>query len=190
VFHPIFFVLQLHCVYWLSRSLSYVCRMWFCTPVFLCCVTRCMRRLRNGSISCLRSPTKFLERFLNHESTETPWSLVPYEEEKSMASSESCTVDHVVCLCVLGSCLFLWLYSPLDLGRFFSFLILYTVDRTPWTGYEAVSRPLLTYRTTQTQNKCTHRQHASSAIRTHDPSVRESEDGSCLRPLCHCDRRF
>jgi hypothetical protein len=32
----------------------------------------------------------------------------------------------------------LWLYSPLlDLGRFFSFLILYTEGRTPWTGGSA-----------------------------------------------------
>jgi hypothetical protein len=30
---------------------------------------------------------------------------------------------------------YLWLYSPLlDLGHIFSFLILYTVGRTPWTG--------------------------------------------------------
>jgi hypothetical protein len=28
--------------------------------------------------------------------------------------------------------------------------------------------------------------HALSAIRTHDPSVRASEDGSCLRPRGHC----
>jgi hypothetical protein len=27
----------------------------------------------------------------------------------------------------------IWLYSSLYLGRFFSFLILYTVGRTPWT---------------------------------------------------------
>jgi hypothetical protein len=32
--------------------------------------------------------------------------------------------------------IYLWLYSPLlDLCRFFSFLIFYTVGRTPWTGY-------------------------------------------------------
>jgi hypothetical protein len=29
--------------------------------------------------------------------------------------------------------------------------------------------------------------HASSEIRTHDPSVRASEDSSCLRPRGHCD---
>jgi hypothetical protein len=30
--------------------------------------------------------------------------------------------------------------------------------------------------------------HTSSEIRTHDPSVLEGEDGSCLRPRGHCDR--
>jgi hypothetical protein len=49
----------------------------------------------------------------------------------------------------------LWLYSPLDLRSFFSFLILYTVGRTPWTGDQTVARSLLTHRTTQTQNKGT-----------------------------------
>jgi hypothetical protein len=38
---------------------------------------------------------------------------------------------------------------------FFSFLILYTVCRTPWTGDQPVKRPLPTHRTTQTQNKRT-----------------------------------
>jgi hypothetical protein len=58
----------------------------------------------------------------------------------------------------LNICLFLcvWLYSPLDLGRFFSFLILYTVGRAPWTREQPVARPLTTHRTTQTQNKRKH----------------------------------
>jgi hypothetical protein len=38
---------------------------------------------------------------------------------------------------------------------FFSFLILFTVDRSPWTGDQPVARPLPTHRTTQTQNKHT-----------------------------------
>jgi hypothetical protein len=94
----------------------------------------------------------------------------------------------------------LWLYSPLlDLGRFFIFLILYTLGRTPWTGDQPVARPLSTHRTTQTQNKRTHtytqththtHRHALSGIRTHGPSVRASEDSSCLRPRCDCDRHF
>jgi hypothetical protein len=41
----------------------------------------------------------------------------------------------------------------LDLGRFFSFLILYTDGRIPWTGDQPVARPLPTHRITQTQNK-------------------------------------
>jgi hypothetical protein len=40
-----------------------------------------------------------------------------------------------------------------DLGCFFSFLILYTVGRAPWTGVQPIARPLPTHRTTQTQNK-------------------------------------
>jgi hypothetical protein len=42
-----------------------------------------------------------------------------------------------------------------DLGHFFSCLILYTVGRTPWTGDQPVTRPLPTHRTIQTQNKST-----------------------------------
>jgi hypothetical protein len=47
------------------------------------------------------------------------------------------------------------LYSPLDLGRLFSFLTLYAVGRTPWTRDQPIAKPLPTQRTTQTQNKRT-----------------------------------
>jgi hypothetical protein len=70
--------------------------------------------------------------------------------------------------------IYLWLYSPsFGLGLFFSFLILYTVGRTPWTGDQPFARPLPTHRTTHTQNKRIHTPniHALSGIRTHDPSV-------------------
>jgi hypothetical protein len=50
----------------------------------------------------------------------------------------------------LYGCTALWI-----LAVFFSFLILYTVGRTPWTGDQRVARPLPTHRTTQTQNKRT-----------------------------------
>jgi hypothetical protein len=50
--------------------------------------------------------------------------------------------------------LVLWFYGPLlGLGRFFRFLILHTVVRTPWTGDQPVGRHLPTHRTTQTQSK-------------------------------------
>jgi hypothetical protein len=44
---------------------------------------------------------------------------------------------------------------------------------------------------TSTQNNTnTHTDiHAFSGIRTHDPSIRASEDSSCLRPRGHSDRR-
>jgi hypothetical protein len=40
-----------------------------------------------------------------------------------------------------------------DLGRFFSSLILYTVGRAPCTSDHSFARPLPTHRTTQTQNQ-------------------------------------
>jgi hypothetical protein len=49
----------------------------------------------------------------------------------------------------------LFLYRPLDLGRLFSFLILYTVGRTPRTGDQPIPRPIPRHRTTQTQNRGT-----------------------------------
>jgi hypothetical protein len=52
-----------------------------------------------------------------------------------------------------------WLYSPLlGPGLFFSLLIIITNGgMTPWAGDQPVARPLPTHRTTQTQNKRTHR---------------------------------
>jgi hypothetical protein len=59
----------------------------------------------------------------------------------------------------------------------------YTDGRTPWTGDQPVARPLPAH----TINSYTDI-HASSGIRTHDPSVRAGGDVSCLRPRGHCDR--
>jgi hypothetical protein len=56
--------------------------------------------------------------------------------------------------------------TPLDLRRFFSFLILYIAGKT-----QPVARPLPTHRTTQTREKCKQDIYASSGIRTHDPIV-------------------
>jgi hypothetical protein len=47
---------------------------------------------------------------------------------------------------------------------------------------------LYLHRTTQHRKTWTHI-HASSRIRTHDPSVRAAEDSTCLRPLGHWDQR-
>jgi hypothetical protein len=78
----------------------------------------------------------------------------------------------------------IWLYSPLDLGPFFSFFILYTVGRTPWAGDQLVARPLPSHRINAHTDI-----HALSGIRTHDPNVRARQESSCLRPRGHSDRR-
>jgi hypothetical protein len=44
----------------------------------------------------------------------------------------------------------------LGLVGFFSFLVLYTVGRSPWTGDQPVARPPRTHRTTPTQNWHSH----------------------------------
>jgi hypothetical protein len=76
--------------------------------------------------------------------------------------------------------IYLWLYSPsVGLCLFFRFLILYTVDMAPWMRGQPVARSLLTHRTTLKQNKRTDI-YALSGFRAHDPSVRESENSSCV----------
>jgi hypothetical protein len=74
--------------------------------------------------------------------------------------------------------------SPLLVpGRFFCYVILYTVGRTLCTSDQPVARPLPTHRINADI-------YASSGSRTHDPSLRTGEDGSCLtvRPAGHCHR--
>jgi hypothetical protein len=68
--------------------------------------------------------------------------------------------------------IYLWLYSPsLDLGNFFRFVIFFT--QTVGLLGQCISPSRGRYLHTDI--------HASSGIRTHDPSVQASEDGSCLR---------
>jgi hypothetical protein len=67
----------------------------------------------------------------------------------------------------------------------FQFLNLYTFGKIPWTGDQPVARPLSANRTTQTQNKRTQTSMPRVEL---EPSVRASEDISCLRQHGHCDR--
>jgi hypothetical protein len=57
---------------------------------------------------------------------------------------------------------------------------------------QPVARPLPKHRTTQTQNKRIHTHtpniRALIGFRTHDPSVRASEDSSCRRLRGYSDR--
>jgi hypothetical protein len=83
-----------------------------------------------------------------------------------------------------------WLYSPRGPWPLFQSSDLFTIGRTPRTSDQLVARPLPRHRTAQTQTKHIHTPniHALSGIRTHDHSVRASEDSSCLRALGYRDR--
>jgi hypothetical protein len=85
---------------------------------------------------------------------------------------------------------FLMALQPLWALAAFHSLDLFTIGRTPWTSDQLVARPVPKHRTAQTQNKHIYTPiiHAMSGIRTHDHSVRASEDSPCLRPRGHCDR--
>jgi hypothetical protein len=75
-----------------------------------------------------------------------------------------------------------------DIGRFFSFLI-YT-QSVGLLG-RGISRSQGFYLHTEQHNhRINAHRHLSSGIRSHDPSVRADEDGSCLSPRGHCDRLF
>jgi hypothetical protein len=87
--------------------------------------------------------------------------------------------------------LLLWLYSPLlDLGHFFSFLILFTVGRIPCTGDQTVAGLLPTHKTTQTQNKRTQYRHQCLEWDSNPRSQRSSERKQFMpfRPCGHCHR--
>jgi hypothetical protein len=98
-------------------------------------------------------------------------------------------VDHFYVIVFFFQWNFQQFQSP---GLLFSSVIIFffTDGRTPCTSDQLVARPLPKHRTTQTQNKRIHTPniHSLSGIRTHDPSVRASEDSSCLRPRGYCDR--
>jgi hypothetical protein len=85
-----------------------------------------------------------------------------------------------------GSTALCWALASSSVSYFF-----YIDGRTPWTSDQPVARPQPTHRTTQTQNKRIHTPniHALSGIRTHDPNVRASEDGSYLSLRGHRDRQ-
>jgi hypothetical protein len=67
-----------------------------------------------------------------------------------VSSRKTCLFDLNQYISIYDSTALCW-----TLAAFFSFLILHTVGRTPWTGDQTVARPLPTHRTTQTQNRRT-----------------------------------
>jgi hypothetical protein len=85
-----------------------------------------------------------------------------------------------------------WLYSPLlDPGLFSSFVIIFTqtVGRLGRVIRPSQGSYLHTGQHKHRKNAHTDI-HSLSGIRTHDPTVRASEDSSCLRRRSHCDRHL
>jgi hypothetical protein len=110
--------------------------------------------------------------------------LFPYSSFNEAVSMSYCVTLNfkmIISLC---------LYSPvLGLGRFFSFLILYTVGRTPWTGDQPVARLLPTHSTTQTQNKLTQTSMPQVGLERTIPLVQRAKTVHVLgRAADHCDR--
>jgi hypothetical protein len=97
--------------------------------------------------------------WFSHNRSNTQHRIVPWKVE--MCNSWKQKQSHIFFIChkpavpSLSLSLSLWLYSPLDLGCFFSFLFHYTAGRTPWTEDQPFASPLLTHRITLTQNKRT-----------------------------------
>jgi hypothetical protein len=88
---------------------------------------------------------------------------------------------------------FLFFYSHSSYGvELFNFsLDLYTIGRTPWMSDRPQKASTLIQNNTNTEKRAhTPNIHALSGIRTHDHSVRASEDSSGLRLLGHCDRHY
>jgi hypothetical protein len=85
--------------------------------------------------------------------------------------------------------MYLWLYSRCGPWPLSQYLNLYKVGRTLFDGGSA-RRKAATFTQNNINTEYTHTDiHTSSEIRTHDPSLRAWEDGSCLRSSDHCDRQ-
>jgi hypothetical protein len=95
-----------------------------------------------------------------------------------------------LCVSVIH-CIHQWLYILFwgALAAFFTFVILYKVGRTPWTGDQHVASPLSTHRTEQTQNKRTQTSMPRVGFEPMTP-VLEGAKTSCFRPRDHRDRRY
>jgi hypothetical protein len=76
----------------------------------------------------------------------------------------------------------LWaLQCIMSIDKFYSFSIIQTIGKTPWAGDQPAARPL-PMQDNQTDF------HASSGIRTYDPSVWAGENDLRLRPRGHSDQ--
>jgi hypothetical protein len=89
---------------------------------------------------------------------------------------------------IILSVLFCYICTALllGLGCFFSFLIFYTVGRTPWMGDQPIARPLSAHRTTQKQNKRTQTSMPRVGFEHTIPVFQRAK--TVGRPRGHCER--
>jgi hypothetical protein len=83
-----------------------------------------------------------------------------------------------------------FIYSSMSVGPspLHQFRNLFNTDsKTPWRGDQPIARPLLTHRTTQTQNKRIHR-HTSSGFERTIPAFEWTKTVHALG-RGHCDRK-
>jgi hypothetical protein len=116
------------------------------------------------------------------------WSLLRLAGLRWRYSNPPPQRDHVYYIYIFFS---LALQPSWALAYSFSFMItLQTV--VPLGRVISSSQGLYLNTGQRKQNKYTHTPniHALSGIRTYDPSVRASEDSSCIRPLGYCDRHI
>jgi hypothetical protein len=73
--------------------------------------------------------------------------------------------------------------APVGPVLFFSFMIIFTEDRTPWTSDQIFARPLPKYRTTQTQNKHIHTHQTSMPFVGFEPRIPVSERAKTVHAL-------
>jgi hypothetical protein len=165
----------------LCRRFWWHCRIFWCGNKRECflqeIITLCYSRKIN--ISGWERTQDFLNttggdgrwQFLSHiviMTLKIRWTL-PYLS----SSSRLLTVGLLVF--IYGSVVLYW-----TLAAFCSFLIFYTVGRTPWTEDKPVARPLPTHRTTETQNK---RTQTSVPQVGFEPTVPVFERAQTARPL-------
>jgi hypothetical protein len=98
---------------------------------------------------------------------------------ESLPSNEYTRQINIIIIIIINIIIIITTLQPLVGPLLFSsFLILYTVGGTPWTGDQPVARPLCTHRI-NTHNRDN---NALNGIRTHDSSVRASKTVRALDP--------
>jgi hypothetical protein len=103
------------------------------------------------------SPNLMKREIYNLKHLDQPFPKLTWRPSPLVFTQTSCSVlfiDINITLYASAYYYYMALHPFVGPGRLFSFIILYTFGRTPWTGDRPVAWPLPTHRTTQKHNKC------------------------------------